>query len=290
MRLSRWRPVCPECGYSLRGSSSARCPECGVPFPSTNRFFRRWACRRLAWDRQHRGGVVQAYVRTLVSLTCMPWRTGTGLTISDHGGRTLRWGLAHVAAAMTIGAALGTQKLFLYWAESQFTDPVSVWAHPSSSAPAEPPAGKVLTWFAESCLAWVVAAGAVVMVGVCLSFLLPRRHRAAKRGGVKVSLYLSLLLPLAIGLWYAYKFVHPDTTWMGFPFPQTSTFRLPAQAPRVTLIGYWYGLWWAIAMAYNPYERLRGAKGVIIYGALFAVVWFLVTHTFFPARELVVLL
>ena len=64
MRVSRWRPVCPDCGYSLRGATSDRCPECGVPYPTTARTYRRWAVRRLPWDRLHRGSLLIAYFKS----------------------------------------------------------------------------------------------------------------------------------------------------------------------------------------------------------------------------------
>ncbi|MEW6253473.1 MAG: hypothetical protein AB1716_22750, partial [Planctomycetota bacterium] len=48
----RWRPMCPECGYSLRGLASARCPECGEDLPAVGPGSRRWAVRRLVWDRR----------------------------------------------------------------------------------------------------------------------------------------------------------------------------------------------------------------------------------------------
>ncbi|UCG33376.1 MAG: hypothetical protein JSU68_01850 [Phycisphaerales bacterium] len=281
MRMSRWRPVCPECGYSLRGCRSERCPECGVAFPTTARFFRRWANRRLTWDRQRRGGLIFSYAETIVTLVVMPWKAGRGLAIPDHQGRAIRWAAFHLIIAALIGAALGSQGFFTYRIESEFRD--SPWSHPAGFTSTPAPWSRVATWFAESTLAWVVALASIVALGLFLSVALPRRHLAAKRGGVKVSLYLTVLGPLAIGGWYAYKAVRPDTLEhpiVGFSLP------VPALPPEVSLIAYWYGAWWACAVAWNPLERWRGIWQSVLYATLFMGLWWLAAHNLFPMKEL----
>ena len=50
-------PVCPACGYDLRGIDSDRCPECGLPID-------RAAVSRIPWVNRARIGRVRAYCRT----------------------------------------------------------------------------------------------------------------------------------------------------------------------------------------------------------------------------------
>jgi len=84
LRRSRWRPVCPECGYSLRRLRGERCPECGVAFPTTSRVFRRWAVRRLIWERLQRGNALFAYIKTVLTIVFWPCRAARGVAVPDR--------------------------------------------------------------------------------------------------------------------------------------------------------------------------------------------------------------
>jgi hypothetical protein len=51
---------CPGCGYSLRGISSANCPECGLAIDRTEA-----SVSRIPWEHRRRIGYIRAYWRTL---------------------------------------------------------------------------------------------------------------------------------------------------------------------------------------------------------------------------------
>src|SRR5947199_1961648 len=62
-------PICPECGYDLRGIESGRCPECGSAFdPATLHH------SRIAWAHRQRIGRVRGYWRTVMDGTFHPAR------------------------------------------------------------------------------------------------------------------------------------------------------------------------------------------------------------------------
>lgn len=98
---SRWRPVCPECGYSLSRTRAARCSECGEPFPTDRRRYRRWAIQRLPWDRRHRW-LPTAYASTLLAILFRPWHSAPRLAHPDRSGRAVRWILGHAALALAL--------------------------------------------------------------------------------------------------------------------------------------------------------------------------------------------
>src|SRR3982751_1128730 len=47
---------CEACGYTLRGQTARRCPECGRPFSAGTA-----GCSRIPWEHRHRLGPVRAY-------------------------------------------------------------------------------------------------------------------------------------------------------------------------------------------------------------------------------------
>jgi hypothetical protein len=183
VRLSSWRPVCPECGYSLRRLKASRCPECGQDLPVSSRIFRRWAIRRLPWDRAVRGSAFWAYWGTLVRIVLMPWSAGRSLVLPDRWGRTLRWAAGHLLLAALAGALLGNQQYFCRWMAEQAW-PSRVMYRPLVW-PASEPAGRAAVWLTQSLAAWAVVLIAYPLLGSTISLLVPGRHRAAKWGGAQ---------------------------------------------------------------------------------------------------------
>ena len=104
-------PVCPACGYELRGIDSARCPECGTPIDPA-------AVSRVPWVHRRTVGRWEAYRRT--------WWMATGRTerlaaevrrpIARRDGQTFRW--ATVALAWPpVAAAAGWAAGRVPWAD-----------------------------------------------------------------------------------------------------------------------------------------------------------------------------
>ncbi len=60
--------LCPDCGYDLRGSDSARCSECGLDVSE----LRHSGLARLPWERRRELGAVRAYLRTVWMTTSHP--------------------------------------------------------------------------------------------------------------------------------------------------------------------------------------------------------------------------
>ncbi|NUQ50240.1 MAG: hypothetical protein HUU27_10030, partial [Phycisphaerae bacterium] len=110
-RLSplRWRPQCPECGYSVFRVTAGRCPECGAPYPSLLRHNRRWAIHRHPWDRRPREFVVAAYLKSAVMNGLCPCRAAWRLGSPDRFGRALRWAAAHLLLAALLATLLGSR-------------------------------------------------------------------------------------------------------------------------------------------------------------------------------------
>lgn len=286
MRVSKWKPVCPECGYLLRGLREARCPECGVPFPTEIPTFRRWAVRRLPWDRAKRGSVLAAYLGTLAIILVLPWRGARGLAMPDHWRRALRWAGGHLAVGALACAMLANGQQFPRWLVYQAWPPS--FDPPHLAMLDDAPAGRMTIWLAQSFVAWAIAIALPTAIGTALSFGVPGRHRAAKLGGIKWSLYLTSLCLVLLAGWYGYFALRPPQARA--PFPMKFTYPLPpAELPAMLLDGL-YGVWWAAGMAANPYNRVRGMRAFLHFTALYVVGWVIVTRVLFPVGALEALL
>jgi hypothetical protein len=57
-------PLCPQCGYDLRGISSRRCPECGMAIDRTAHLH-----SRIPWTYRAAKGRVRTYVHTVLLMT-----------------------------------------------------------------------------------------------------------------------------------------------------------------------------------------------------------------------------
>ena len=93
-------PVCPACGYDLRGIDSGRCPECGTPVD-------RVAVSRIPWVHRRLVGRWRAYWRTWAMAT---FRTGSLAAevrrpVSHRDGQTFRWATVALAWPPLAGAA-----------------------------------------------------------------------------------------------------------------------------------------------------------------------------------------
>ena len=286
MRISRWRPVCPECGYPLRGLAEARCPECGVPFPTECPTFRRWAVRRAPWDRANRGSILASYFGMHAVILFLPWRAARGLAVPDHWRRCLCWAGMHVALATITCALAANGQLFPRWLLHQVWPPS--FDPPHMSITSDAPSGRMMVWFAQSLAAWAIVVVLPTAISAGLSAGVPGRHRAAKVGGIKWSLYLTSLHLVVLVGWYGYHSLHPPQAQAEWPF--TFTYTLPPPELPVMLLAGVYGAWWAAGMASNPYNRVRGIAPFLGFGLLYAGMWLLVARVLFPAGALEALL
>lgn len=286
MRVSRWRPVCPDCGYALRGLVHPRCPECGVDFPTRLRSSRRWAFRRLAWDRQRRGSLLLSYLRTLAVVLVCPWQAGRRLIIPDGWGRARRWAGAHLVLLAAASAVLGANQSYQYWLKAYPRQ--AQFHHPARFFAEDTPVDRVLVWFAESFVAWAFVLAGILGIALLLSVLIPGRHRAAKLGGVKFSLYLVPLYLVPLAAWYSYCVAYPLLD----PTAASVGLNIKGPMPRapVDLLAGVFALWWAAGMAGNPYDRSRCLRAFVAYAVLYGVTWLVVTRLLFQHGPLDVML
>jgi len=295
LRLSRWRPVCPECGYSLRGLVKPRCPECGTAMPTDSRVFRRWAVQRLPWDRARRGGIFVSYLHTLLWIWFWPWGAGWRVVLPDRWGRALRWASLNVLMVSAAGALLGNGLYFTRWfVYTIWPDPLR---HPHYFMFEPAPFDRVAAWLAQSMAAWVVVLVTLPLLGSFLSMVGWRRHLAAKWTGVKWSLYCSAALWIPMVAYYlVFLFFVPLAL---LPVQRVSVSvevildNPPPDIP-VWLLALAYGLWWALGLAANPYSRTRAQPMwglyVVSIGTLivlaFIAAWFVLAWLLFPAGPL----
>ncbi|HNO78535.1 MAG TPA: hypothetical protein PKN33_10790 [Phycisphaerae bacterium] len=292
MRVSRWRPVCPDCGYSIRRAIEHRCPECGVPFPTASKCFRRWATLRLSWDRQSREFIGKAYLKSLLRIVFTPAKAARGLAISDHWGRAARWTLAHLALVGVVATLLSNGQQYLIWLILKLYPSAAqnrafrVWDEHSTD--------RMLTWAGQSLLAWMIVLFLTVAIGCLVSYLAPRRHRAAKLGGIKWSLYVVPVMFFAtVGSYLCESlFARPYLGWqqaqsarVTIPWYNFPTEEMPVFVPVLT-----YGIWWAIGLAANQYNARRSCFAFLPYLWAYYGIWFLLTRLLFPVGSLETLL
>lgn len=290
MRLSRWRPVCPECAYSLRRAASSRCPECGAAYPASPRVFRRWASRRLRWDRAERGSLFVAYLGTVLSILVCPCRAARRIAIPDRWGRAFRWAAGHVALLALAATLLCNDRLFSEWLWHRYR-PDPFYSHPMFFMHNDAPAGQVLIWFTTSFCAWAVVFAAPPTLGILLSCGLPRQHRAWKRTSAKWSLYATVsMAPCLVG-WYT---LHPQPI---FRYPSSLTIYGLGPFPDLPLLlaGLTYAPWWAAGLCRNVYgqpllpgsaHRMRWPLRMAVFMVLFVSVWYLLVAIVYPLGAL----
>ena len=291
LRVARWRPVCPECGYSLRRLARENCPECGVAFPTTARAYRRWANRRLAWDRANRGSILVAYLKTALQITFQPWRAARGVMVPDRLPRAARWAVAHLLVFALLGVVLGSQGYYPYWARSQFEDREG-WELIGITLPT---LHVVAPWAGQSFLAWLIALAALPVWGIALGAVIAGGRAVVGRNLAKWSLYALVVLPLPALAWYAVSLLRwiqsGPLTVGGMPWPGRG-FRVPwyPATPPVVLLAVVYGVWWAAGVAVNVYLRRRGFREFVAHAVLYVVSWLVLVGLFFRPGPLTSLL
>lgn len=196
---SGWRPVCPECGHSVAFARGQRCVECGEQYPSLRPFFRRWAVRRIPWERRQRT-IPIAYLQNLLLILFTPWRAAWRLGTPDQVGRAMRWWLGHFVALVAVVS------VFVFWLPAVFQwgwdDAKSLgWETLIRMGVPKPPSVlPATTWLG----AWGIGLAAPVIFGVFLSLCMPRVQPALRIAMVKWSLYCGIV-PLALPLaFFAY--------------------------------------------------------------------------------------
>jgi hypothetical protein len=278
MKLPRWRPECPECGYSLRGLTEDRCPECGEPFPTTQRTFRRWAIRRLPWDRRHRTSLLRAYFTTVFLILFCPWKAARGLVIPDRWGRAVRWAVSHALAAAALDAlATGPQQeLGVIIADSwpDWPGPWLLWW-----------ADRRALWFAQGVAIWLLMLGSFPLLGALLYLGWGGEHQAARWGNVKWCLYCSIVAPLFVSAWIGGQIIMELSAYGGGGDAVRGFFfivlPLPSSFP-ILLAAIAFSLWAGVGAAVNPYRRKRGPGRVLWWAGGFCAAWFLFSYVLFP--------
>ena len=285
MRPARWQPVCPECAYRLRGCTGTRCPECGTPFPTGNRFFRRWAFQRLPWDRGRRDSLPGDYIRSLWTLLARPATASTGLTHPDRWARAVRWSLVHILITACGAALLSHKQYLIREAVELVREPPA--PHPADSHYIVASPIRLLRWFTLSVSAWIVALTLIPALGALLSVGIPFRHRATRYGGVKLSLYLTAVVPviLAIG-WLYHLSIHPLLMQLAIPGDVKLPSTLPSPLTKVSLSAACFAVWWAIGVSGNPFNRRRGWRPIVVNLGLFVAAWLLITRILFSVGRL----
>lgn len=96
--------ICPECGYDLRGLTSARCPECGDDV--THLRSRR---TQIPWSYRRGIGRMRAYWSTVWLVVRRPSRLASEINcdVSYRDAQRFRWvTLAHAYGTVVIGSAI----------------------------------------------------------------------------------------------------------------------------------------------------------------------------------------
>lgn len=271
-RPSRWRPVCPECGYSLRRLTAPRCPECGEGLPAARGGYRRWAMRRLDWDRRARGSLLFSYVRTVAQIAVCPCRAAQALALPDRLPRAAVWALVHVCLLALAGACVSV------------VIPVSRYRTFYEMLPEDAPSpGRMLLWAAQTFGAWFAVGASWAILGILASVAVPGRHPVARAGTVKWSLYATALpcwtLPMVIAAASVIEYCRYGTgtgaSWLQ---------RLGLPAVPTLGAALLYGLWWARGCAVHPYLKRRGTQVWLLHVALYAGAWLVARILFVPGK------
>lgn len=156
-------PVCPECGYDLRGLTSDRCPECGLPID-------REVVSRIPWVHRQKIGRVKAYWRTVWLATFRTEKLAEEVRrpVSIRDGQTFRW-VTMLLAWVPLAAILG-------WAATNVPSDVGFGGQTAGRV-----SGIVFTALAQS-------------QGVPLGLLVPYAVGLATPGVLPAAALLSLVL------------------------------------------------------------------------------------------------
>jgi hypothetical protein len=286
-RISRWRPVCPECGYSLRRAAGPSCSECGTAFPAQGRWYRRWAVQRLRWDRPLRGSVPIAYMRSVLTIVFRPWRAGAAIAVSDRWPRAVRWAVFHLVIFSLAATLAGSQLYFLEGcARLAGVAPPRPWIflYP------DPSAALMLTWATQSFLAHLLGLALLPVTACMVAMAMPQCSAAARRTMVKWSLYAIVAIYLGALLWYPCQLHFGGSAGVLLPGLAGQIFSVwrpnGATTPPAGLVAAVYGLWWAAGVSANPYVRRRGWRTLVLYLGSFMGLWLLLARVLFPMGPL----
>ncbi len=230
--------------------------------------------------------MLNAYLRTLAVILFVPCRASRGLVLPDHWYRSARWAVGHLILVVLAVTLLANSQHYSRWVVERIWPPS--FDPPHMSSPGDAPAARMIVWFGQTFLVWAIVVVFPVGLGVLLSIIMPRRHRSAKLGGVKWSLYLSSLYVVMLVAWYGYYLLNPPQAQA--TFPMKFTYALPTPDPAVVLMVGVYGAWWAAGMAANPYNRVRGFRAFVGFALLYGGSWAIIARVLFPAGALDALL
>lgn len=286
-RIARWRPVCPECGYSLRHAVGTTCSECGSPFLAQTRSYRRWAVGRLAWDRLRRDGLLIAYIHTMLAILFRPRRAGRSVTAPDRWPRAIRWATFHFVAFALVATLFGSRFYFL-----EQVARILGWM-PLRQVPFErpdPPHTLVFGWAAQSFLAHLFGLALLLVTAWLVAMAMPACSKVARRSIFKWSLYAIVAICPATLLWYLCQLHLPGSVGMpqaGVVGQILSVWRpRGTTTPLASLLAVAYGLWWAAGVSANPYLRRRDWRTLVLYLAAFIGLWLLLTNFLFDLGPL----
>lgn len=285
-RVSRHRPTCQECGYSLQHMTGLRCPECGEAYPTTHRIFRRWALRRLRWDRTQRGVFPAAWLATVFSIFFRPAAAGASISMPDRLGRAVRWAAANVLVVGLAGglflAALGKLMTLYAWffvpEQMSFVAPDDV-----------PSAARRALWLTQRVIAWIVVVCAYPAVALLLVWLMHAISPAARRTLLKWTFYSTAVIPVVYALvlaadaslslrapWWA------STSLLNFPYYVTR--------PPELLVALLFGWIWASGVSRNRWIKGRGCETRLMVFTAYVLAWLFLTQVAFRPGTLIGLL
>jgi len=207
------------------------------------------------------------------------------LVCDGDKGRAVRWALVHILITACGAALLGRQQYFIRHAaaiawESPQENPFDYHISTMSTV-------RLLRWYGLNVSAWIVALALIPALGALLSVGIPFRHRATRYGGVKLSLYLTAVIPVILAIGWLYHLpIHPLLTQLAVLGDIQLPSSLPSPLTKVSLSAACFAVWWAIGVSGNPFNRRRGWRPIIVNLGLFVAAWLLITRILFPAGQL----
>ncbi|MGE3180456.1 MAG: hypothetical protein AB7N71_02420 [Phycisphaerae bacterium] len=297
---STWRPVCPECGHSVRGAVSDRCTECGEVFPAIDRPGYRWGALRLPWERRG-ANMFLRYGPTEFLVLFRPFRAGARCAVPGRFVRVWLFLIPAIAVVIaTRAAAVGIPAIIMKWKQPRTTATLStkqfleaLWND----------VYQFLTngWLDELSrvwLPWLMLLLAFPLVGIFLVWLFPIvGSAAARRTRMKWSVYAALA-PIALAVAYVLMpimhstYASPNVIFRGMPDAPWRSDRIwqVLQTFVPILLATCYGAYWAAGLSRNPFNHYRGFGIFALLLMIYVSAWWLIETVLFPPGVLVTLL